>query len=137
MNTPEFYMKKCLELAQKAAEDGESPVGSILVKDGRIIGEAYEKSRQLKDITRHAEMLAILDALRTTSDLSGSTIYSNVEPCILCSYAIRHYKIGKVVFMRYAGELGGTNPPCNVLTAASFKSWGPPPEVIAQAGQSL
>ena len=47
------YMDRCLELAALAAAEGESPVGSVIVKDGQIIGEAYEKSRQLKDITRH------------------------------------------------------------------------------------
>lgn len=122
-------MERCFQLAQQAADLGESAVGSIIVRDGKIIGEGIEKSRQQKDITRHAEMVAILDALHSGAGLSGATIYSNVEPCILCSYAIRHFKIAHVVFARPAGELGGTNPPCNVLTATHFKSWGPPPVV--------
>ncbi|MBS1661317.1 MAG: nucleoside deaminase [Bacteroidetes bacterium] len=126
MSTPQKYMERCLELAQKAAAEGESPVGSILVKNGTIIGEASEMSRQLKDITRHAEMLAILDAIKNNHDVAGSTIYSNVEPCILCSYAIRHYKIAEVVYSRPAGELGGTNPPFDILTA-HFNSWAAPP----------
>ena len=130
MDMHQQYMNRCLELAQQAAAEGESPVGSFIVKDGKIIGEAYEKSRQLKDITRHAEMLAILDALQQTNDLSGSVMYSNVEPCILCSYAVRHYKIAKVVYVKSAGELGGTHSPYNILTAADIKSWGAPPEVI-------
>ena len=121
-------MERCLELAQKAAGEGESAVGSIIVKEGRVIGEAYEMSRQLGDITRHAEMLAILDALKNTTDLSGSILYSNVEPCILCSYAIRHHKIAEVVYCRSAGELGGTHPPFNILTA-QLNSWGAPPTV--------
>jgi tRNA(adenine34) deaminase len=122
-------MERCFQLAQQAAEQGESAVGSIIVKNRNIIGEGTEKSRQQKDLTRHAELVAILDALHSNPDLSGATLYSNVEPCILCSYAIRHYKIAKVVFARIAGELGGTNPPCNVLTATHFKSWGPPPVI--------
>src|ERR1700759_798903 len=128
MDEHRFYLEKCLELAKQAAKQGESPVGSLLVKDGMVIGEAYEKSKQLKDISRHAEMLAILNALRHTNDLSRSILYSNVEPCILCSYAIRHHKIRTVVFMKYAGELGGTNPQFNLLTSDSFRSWGPPPQ---------
>lgn len=128
------YMEKCFELARKAAEEGESAVGSIIVKDGRIIGEGHEKSRQLKDITRHAEIVAILHALGNTSDLSGATLYSNVEPCILCAYAIRHHRIAEVVFARYAGELGSTHPPFNVLTATNFKSWGHPPKVVVIPG---
>lgn len=74
-------------------------------------------------------MVAILDALNNGADLSGATIYSNVEPCILCSYAIRHYKLAEVIFARTAGELGGTNPPCDILTATHFKSWAAPPSV--------
>src|ERR1700761_5418634 len=128
MDPHENYMQRCLELAWQASKEGESPVGSILVKNGQIIGEAYEKSRQLKDITRHAEMLAILDALKNTADLSGAILYSNVEPCILCAYAIRHHKIAEVVYRKSAGELGSTNPPFNILTAP-LKSWTTPPKV--------
>ena len=129
MNTHHEYMARCYELAKQAAAEGESPVGSVVVKNGKIIGEGYEKSRQLKDVTRHAEVVALLDALKNTTDLSGATIYSNVEPCILCSYVIRHHRIAEVVFERSAGELGGTNPSFNVLTA-NFKTWSTPPAII-------
>ena len=118
-----------MALAEKAAAEGESPVGSVLVKDGKIIGEGYEKSRQLKDITRHAEVVAILAAVQNAGDISGSVLYSNVEPCILCSYAIRHYKIKEVVFVKYSGELGGTRAPYNILTATDLKSWSQPPAI--------
>jgi tRNA(adenine34) deaminase len=129
MNEHQQYLEKCMALAEKAAAEGESPVGSVLVKDGKIIGEGYEKSRQLKDITRHAEVVAILDAVHKAGDISGSVLYSNVEPCILCSYAIRHYKIKEVVFVKYSGELGGTRSPYNILTATDLKSWGQPPAI--------
>jgi tRNA(adenine34) deaminase len=122
-------MKRCFQLAQQAAGQGESPVGSIIVKNGKIIGEGTEQSRQLKDVTRHAEVVAILDALDNETDLTGASLYSNVEPCILCSYVIRHHKLAEVIFARSSGELGGTNPPCNILTATHFKSWGPPPAI--------
>lgn len=74
-------------------------------------------------------MVAILDALQQTGDLSGCLLYTNAEPCILCSYAIRHYKIDTVVFSNYVGELGGTKQPYNLLTA-ELNAWGPPPAVI-------
>ena len=122
-------MQRCLELAELAEREGESPVGSVVVKDGIIIGEAYEKSRQLKDITRHAEVLALLDACKNKGDISGSILYSNMEPCILCSYAIRYYKIAEVVFMKHSGELGGTSVPFNLLTADNLASWIAPPLV--------
>jgi tRNA(adenine34) deaminase len=129
MNAHQQFMERCFALAEKAAAEGESPVGSIVVKDGRIIGEGTEKSRQLKDITRHAEIVAILDAINNGEDLSGAILYSNVEPCILCSYAIRHYKLSEVVFAKLSGESGGTREPFNVLTTTALGLWGQPPKI--------
>jgi tRNA(Arg) A34 adenosine deaminase TadA len=129
MQEHEPYMRRCYELAELAAREGESPVGSVLVKNGVVIGEGYEKSRQLNDITRHAEVVALLDALKTNRSLEGAVLYSNVEPCMLCSYVIRHHRIKEVVFARHSGELGGTRPPCNLLTAGDFSSWGEPPVI--------
>lgn len=117
-------------MAQLALDNGESPVGCVIVKEGVVIGEGVEKSRQLKDITRHAETVAILNAIENSHDLSGSTLYTNVEPCLLCSYLIRHYRIEKVVFSKYSGELGGTREPFNILTSPDFESWGNPPDII-------
>lgn len=122
-NDHELYMQRCLQLAEQAAANGESAVGCVIVKDGIIIGEASEQSRQLKDITRHAEILAILNAMRDHGSCEGAVLYSNVEPCILCSYAIRHYRIKEVVFSRPCGELGGTGPRFPILTA-DIASWG-------------
>lgn len=130
MNAHQRFIDRCFELAQMAAAEGESPVGSVVVKDGKIIGEGYEKSRQLKDITRHAEIVAILDAINNKADIADAILYSNVEPCILCSYAIRHYKISTVVFAKQSGESGGTRAPFNVLTTTELSLWGPPPNVI-------
>ncbi len=124
------YMQRCLELAGLAAAEGESPVGSVIVKDGKIIGEAYEKSRQLKDITRHAEVLAIMDAVQKTGSCAGATMYTNVEPCLLCSYVIRHHRIAQVVYSKPCGELGGTNPQFNLLTTNDIAAWGDAPMVI-------
>lgn len=112
-----------------AADQGDSPVGSVVVKEGVIIGEAWEDARKTRDPTRHAEALAIADAIKKHGSCEGATIYSNVEPCLLCSYVIRHHRIGKVVFSRYAGELGGYKGRINLL-AAEFASWGKAPEVV-------
>ncbi|WP_246197899.1 nucleoside deaminase [Chitinophaga agrisoli] len=123
------FMQRCLELAAIAAAEGESPVGSVVVKDGVILGEAAEKSRQLKDISRHAEALAVLEAVKRHGSCAGATIYSNAEPCILCSYMIRHHRIVEVVFSKYTGELGGAGSRYHILTADDISSWGPPPVV--------
>jgi len=124
-----FYMKRCLELAALAASKGESAVGSLLVKDGDIIGEAFEKSKQLKDITRHAETLAILDAVEKHGSCAGATLYTNVEPCILCSYVIRHHQIAEVVFHQRSGELGGACSHYRILSANDIGCWGEAPVI--------
>lgn len=129
------YMNRCLELAALAAAEGESPVGSIVVKDGQIIGEAYEKSKQLKDITRHAEVLAVMDAIKNTGSCAGATLYTNVEPCLLCSYVIRHHRIAGVVYSKACGELGGTNPDFNLLTTNDIAAWGNAPSVTVYPEQ--
>lgn len=129
MDKHQQYMQRCFELAALAASEGESPVGSVIVKDGHIIGEGYEQSGQFKDITRHAETLAVLDAVKNEGSCAGAVLYSNVEPCLLCSYVIRHYKIAEVVFSKASGELGGTNPRFNLLTTNDISTWGSAPIV--------
>lgn len=130
MKTHETYMQRCRELAMQAAMNGESPVGSIVVKDNQVLGEAYERSRALKDITRHAEVLAIMDALEKEHNCAGATLYTTTEPCILCSYVIRHHKIAVVVYEHPCGELGGTGPLFNLLGTTQVSSWGKTPEII-------
>ena len=137
MENHDKFMQRCYQLAQLASDEGESPVGSVIVKGGIIIGEGTEKSRQLKDITRHAEIVAILDALESSHDLREATLYTNVEPCLLCSYAIRHYRIKKIVFSKYSGELGGTHKPFNILTSSDFESWDNPPEILFYENRKL
>lgn len=130
MKQHEPYLKICLQLAEKALQEGESPVGAVVVKNGEVIGAGQEKSRQLKDITRHAEVVAIIDALKSMEDLSGAILYTNVEPCLLCSYVIRHHRIAEVVYIKSAGELGGTHKPYDLLTAEDINTWGKPPVVL-------
>ena len=129
MEEHSFYLNRCLELAEQAALAGETAVGCVIVKDGHIIGEGREQSRGLKDITRHAEVVAVLDAVHKNGSCAGATLYSNMEPCILCSYVIRHHRIAAVVFSNYCGELGGSVEPFNILTTDAIKSWGEAPVV--------
>src|SRR6185312_2955191 len=94
-----YFIKRCEILAAEVA-NGDAPVGSIISKDDEIISEAIEASKNKNDITCHAELEAIRLAVKKlkTNDLSDCTIYSTHEPCIMCSYAIRFYKIKKVVY---------------------------------------
>ena len=102
------FMRRALELSQLALnEDHGHPFGSVVVKDGRIIGEGWNKSKILKDPSAHAEVEAIRDACKKVSEdeLKGSTVYASAEPCPMCLslmyltgitkvyYAIPHSKI--------------------------------------------
>lgn len=130
MENHQYYLKRSLELAQQAAQKGESAVGCVVVKDGVIIGEGIEQSRSLKDVTRHAEVTAILDAVQNYGNCTGATLYTNVEPCILCSYVIRHHQISTVIFSNYCGELGGTSEHFPLLTTEKIEKWGAVPDLI-------
>lgn len=128
----EQYISECLRLASVAEAKGESSVGALVVKDRQVVGRGGEESRSQNDVTRHAEVVAILDAIHRHGSgiCKGATLYSNVEPCILCSYVIRHYGIGEVVYLKRAGEIGGVHSAFPILVATGIKQWGPPPAVI-------
>ena len=105
MEPDTYYIHRCEIIGKAAAKKGNSAVGAIIVKDDVIISQAEEAGKSKNDITCHAEIEAIRTALRklTTSDLSGCILYTTHEPCIMCSYAIRFYKIKKVVFQKCSG----------------------------------
>lgn len=85
------WMRHCLALANIALDAGETPVGSIVVSQDRMIGLGLERTRKEMDPTAHAEVEAIREACRYvgSTNLSGAALYSTVEPCVLCAYAIR------------------------------------------------
>jgi tRNA(adenine34) deaminase len=129
----ETFMRRCIELAHQAAQSNDTLVGSLVVRDGRIIGEGVEAVKAKSDITAHAEIEAIkaaCAALKTTS-LSGCVLYSTAEPCFMCAYAIRQAKMSLVVFGRAAPGVGGVTSAHPILTDASIQNWNPPPDVVA------
>jgi tRNA(adenine34) deaminase len=87
------------------------PVGALVVREGRVIGQGHERTHAALDLAAHAEIEALRDACCAlgTLDLSGATLYTTVEPCVLCAYAARHARIGRVVFGVNAGALGGVS----------------------------
>lgn len=127
-----FYMQKCIELALIAKQRGDTPVGSIIVRNKTIVGEGIEGGKTFKDITYHSEIEAIRNATKflNTSDLSDCILFSTHEPCIMCSYAVRHHKINTLVFALSVGEIGGYSSKFKVIEDNTIDKWENPPKVI-------
>lgn len=105
----EEMMLKALELAQKAFDQGEIPVGAIVVgKDGEIVGAGYNQRETKKSPLAHAEILAIEKAAQTLGEwrLSDCTLYVTLEPCPMCAGAIMNARLKRVVYGAF-DEKGG------------------------------
>jgi len=128
----EGLMRRCIELAKIAKLRGDSPVGSIIVKDGQVVAEGIEGVKTHKDVTFHAEIEAVRNATARlgTADLSDCFMVTTHEPCIMCSYVIRHHKIALVVVGVATGEIGGYSSALPVLLDRTISRWSAPPEII-------
>lgn len=125
-------MRRCIELARQANASGDTPVGSLIVDGDSLVSEGVEAVRARHDATAHAEMEALRAAFtsRGSCDLTGCTLYTSVEPCIMCAYAIRLARISVVVCGARGGD--GAQPVSGylVLTDAGVAPARPPPSVI-------
>lgn len=106
------WMREALKEAQSAFEEGEVPVGAVVVDDGKLVGRGHNGIERLKDATAHAEIIAIGAASNARGDwrLDGTTLYVTVEPCMMCLGAIYLSRVSRVVFGardRRAGACGG------------------------------
>ncbi len=102
------FMTRCIELAKKAASLGEVPVGAVVVKDGKVIGEGYNLRETNHSPTAHAEIMAIEAAAKKVGDwrLDGCSLYVTLEPCPMCAGAIINSRIGEVVFGAFDKRAG-------------------------------
>lgn len=98
--TDNDYMQLALQLAQQAADVGEVPVGALVVKDGEIVGRGFNAPISGVDPSAHAEMVAMRQAAKTLDNyrLTGCTLYVTLEPCVMCTGAIQHARIARLVF---------------------------------------
>lgn len=96
----EYFMKQALIEARAAAEDGEVPVGAVIVCNNQIIARAHNQTERLNDPTAHAEMLAITAAVSVLGAkyLTGCSLYVTVEPCIMCAGAIGWSQLSTIVY---------------------------------------
>lgn len=99
MDVHEQYMRKALDEAVKAFEEGEIPVGAILVCKGRIIARAHNETEKLHDVTAHAEMIATTmgSAYLGGKYLNECTLYVTMEPCTMCAGALAWAQLGELV----------------------------------------
>jgi len=127
------FMKICIEIAKIALENGNPPVGAIIVNNGQVLGVGIESGRSTGDITNHAEILAVKDAISNGKGnvLNESVMYTTHEPCIMCSYVIRHYKLPKIVYSVPVNFIGGNTSKFSVLKTEDVPKWGKVPEIVS------
>lgn len=112
----EHFMREALKQAQMAFDDGEVPIGAVVVLNKRIIGRGHNQVERLQDATAHAEMLALTAAAQYIGNkyLEDCTLYVTIEPCPMCAGASNWSKVGRIVygagepkfgFSRYSTEL--------------------------------
>ena len=116
--THEQYMELALQEARQAAEQGEVPVGAVIVKDGQVIAKAHNMREQWLDATAHAEVIAIREACAKLQNwrLPGCTLYVTVEPCPMCAGAIYNSRIDTVIFGCRDSRAGAVESLFNVLS---------------------
>jgi tRNA(adenine34) deaminase len=98
--TDEQYMRKALQLAEQALEEGEVPVGAIVVSGTRTIGKGYNQVEKLNDATAHAEMIAVTAAFSYLGAkyLPDCTLYVTLEPCVMCGGAMNWAQVQRLVY---------------------------------------
>jgi len=118
----EHFMHEALRQAQKAYEADEVPVGSVVVRAGKIIARAYNQVELLKDATAHAEMLALTQAEAAMGDwrLTDCDLYVTKEPCAMCAGALVHVRIHRVIFGCADPRAGAAGSIINLLQLSSL-----------------
>jgi len=96
----EYFMRQAYKEAQKAFDEGEIPVGSVVVCQNQIIARAHNQTQLLDDVTAHAEMLGVTTATSNVGYkyLNNCTLYVTLEPCVMCAGALFWAKLGKLVY---------------------------------------
>ncbi len=118
----EAWMRRALELAARAQAEGEVPVGALVVRDEKVLGEGWNQPVVLRDPTAHAEVLAMRSAAQAVGDyrLAGTTLYVTLEPCPMCAAAIAHARIARLVFGAWDPRQGAAGSAFNLVTAPAM-----------------
>lgn len=113
----EHWLRHAYQLARDAAADGEVPVGAVVVCDDEMIGEGSNRPISSTDPTAHAEIVALRAACKRQNNyrLAGATLYVTLEPCAMCSGAMLHARIERLVFGAFDPNSGAAGSVINVL----------------------
>jgi len=122
LQSDHHFMGEALRQAARAYEAEETPIGAVVVREGRIIARAFNQVELLKDATAHAEMLALTQAEEALGDwrLTDCTLYSTKEPCPMCSGAIVHVRLARVVYGAADPKAGAAGTALNLLQFPTF-----------------
>ena len=130
-------MARCIELSRIAVRKGEYPFGTVIALDGQVVAEAINRTVRDDDLSRHAEVIAISEAYKAIGreGLCRSTLYTNIEPCAMCSYCIREAQVGRVAYALASPVMGGLSK-WNILRDDGLSDripqiFGPVPEVVS------
>lgn len=117
-------MRLSLNEAQKAIEEGEMPVGAVIVRDGQVIATGHNVRNVTHDPTLHAEIVAIRKACEKLGDwrLSDCDLYVTLEPCVMCSGAIINSRMRSVYFGAYDAEYGAAGGRIDLFSKSYFGS---------------
>jgi tRNA(adenine34) deaminase len=124
--TDQDFMRCALELAAKAAEAGEVPVGAVVVKDGSIIGRGFNRPITTADPTAHAEIVALREAACAEDNyrLTGCELYVTLEPCAMCVGAMIHARIARIVYGARDPKTGACGSIIDLPGLATFNHHG-------------
>jgi len=113
----EDWMRRALALADRAANEGEVPVGAVLVRDDELLGEGWNQVISAQDPSAHAEIVALRDAARAEGNyrLPGSILYVTLEPCTMCAGALVHARVSQLVFGAKEPKAGVICSTCALL----------------------
>ncbi|MBA3580841.1 MAG: tRNA adenosine(34) deaminase TadA [Gammaproteobacteria bacterium] len=139
--TDALYMQHALQLAQRAADAGEVPVGAVLVKDNEIISEGWNQPIAGHDPTAHAEIMVLRAAAQRLNNyrLNDCTLYVTLEPCAMCVGAMIHARIARLVYGAAEPKTGAVKSAMALLTHPSHNHYIAMTEGVlaAECGQVL
>lgn len=115
-------MREALDWAEKAAAEGDVPIGAVLVRDGILLAAAHDSKELTGDPTAHAEILVLREGARAVDDwrLDGTTLYVTLEPCPMCAGALLQARVARLVFGAPNPRWGACGTEYNILQNPRF-----------------